>query len=48
MYYDLEHLIKTFNASINDLPTNDEGKHMVAMEEVISYLEYLINDDNYL
>ena len=47
MYFDLENLIKRFRRAMKNIPANEEGKHMIAVEEVIDYLQYLIDDDDY-
>jgi hypothetical protein len=47
MRFDLEYLIKRFKRAMNNLPVNKEGKHMIAMEDVIEYIQYIIDDDDY-
>ena len=47
MRYDLRFLIKRFKRVMNKLPINRDGKHMVAMEDVIEYIQYIIDDDDY-
>ena len=47
MYFDLENLIKRFRRAMKNLPVNDEGKHVTTVEDVIDYLKYLIDDDDY-
>ena len=48
MYFDLENLIERFNKIMHkQLSVNEEGKHMVAMEDVIEYLQYLVDCDDY-
>lgn len=47
MRFDLECLIKRFKRITNKLPINEDGKHMVAMEDIIEYIQYIIDDDDY-
>ena len=47
MRFDLECLIKRFKRIMNKLPINIDGKHMVAMEDIIEYIQYIIDDDDY-
>lgn len=47
MYFDLENLIKRFRRVMKNIPVNEKGKHMISVEEVIDYLQYLIDDDDY-
>lgn len=48
MYYDLEILIRRLNKAMDNFPTNEEGKHITTIEDVIDYLQYIIDDDNFL
>lgn len=48
LYFDLEKLIEIFENKSNDLPVNENGKHVIEMETIIEYLQYLIDDDGFL
>ena len=47
MYFDLYNLIKRFKKAMKNCPVNDEGKHVTTLEDVIEYLQWLIDDDDY-
>lgn len=48
MYYDLEILIRRLRKNMCNFSTNEDGKHVTTIEDVIEYLQYLIDDDNFL
>ena len=47
MYFDLYNLIKRFKKAMKKCPVNEEGKHVTTLEDVIEYLQWLIDDDDY-
>lgn len=47
-YFDLEKLIEIFENKLNNLPVNENGKHIIEMETVIEYLRHLVDDDDFL
>jgi hypothetical protein len=47
MYFGLYNLIKRFKRAMKKIPINEEGKHPTTIEDVIEYLQWLIDDDDY-